>query len=151
MPRESQVSMRLVRGLSGFLSSQFRGIGTHLELRLEPQCSSAVLTWISGFLWSFNRGVRPHFMWRHGTLLSSRDVKGVSGFLSTRHWVLGLSLEVPKGFPLLFMVLVDTRVTVEPMQGNQDHLEWMQTLGSFLMEAQSLAMGSSFQVRPASS
>ena len=56
LPQESQVSVRVVRDLSGFLSSQCRGIGPHLELRLEPQGSSPVLTWISGFQWSFNRG-----------------------------------------------------------------------------------------------
>ena len=65
VPMGSQESFRVVRGLSGFLSSRCRGIGPHLELRLEPQGSSPVLTWISGFLWSFNRGVRPRLVWRH--------------------------------------------------------------------------------------
>ena len=94
LPQESQVSIRVASGLSGFLSSQCRGIGLHLELRPEPQGSSPVLTWISGFLWSFNRGVRPRLVGRHGSPLPSRSVKGVSGFLSSWHKNLGLFLEV---------------------------------------------------------
>ena len=80
--QECPVSMRVARGLSGFLSSWCRDLGPHLELWPEPQCSSPVLLWILGFLWSFNRGVRPRLMWRHASPLSSRGVKGVSGFLS---------------------------------------------------------------------
>ena len=97
LPQESQVSIRVARGLLGFLSSRCRGIGPHLELRPEPQGSSPVLTWISGFLWSFNRGVRPRLVWRHGTPLPSRGVKGVSVFLSSGHRGLGLFLKVPRG------------------------------------------------------
>ena len=96
-PQECQVSIQVVRGLSGFLSSRCRGIGPHPELRLEPQCASSVLTWISGFLWSFNRGVRPRLMWRHGTPLPSQGVKEVSGFLLSGHRILRLFLEVPQG------------------------------------------------------
>ena len=81
-PQESPVSMRVARGLSGFLSSRYRVLGAHLELRWQPQVSSPVLTWISAILWSFNRGVRPRLMWIHASWLSSRVVKGVSGFLS---------------------------------------------------------------------
>ena len=51
-PQERPVSMRVVRGLSGFLSSQCRGLCPHLELRPEPEVSSPVLTWILVFLWS---------------------------------------------------------------------------------------------------
>ena len=54
-PQESPVSMRVARSLSGFLSSQCRVLGPHLELRSEPQASSPVLTWNSEFRWSFNR------------------------------------------------------------------------------------------------
>ena len=85
------------KGALGIPLQLVQGIGPHLELRLEPKCSSSVLTWISGFLWSFNRGVRPHFMWRYGTPLPSRGVKGLSGFLSRQHRVLGLFLEVSPG------------------------------------------------------
>ena len=84
-------------GPLGIPLQSVRGIGPHLELRLEPQGASPVLTWISGFLWSFNRGVRPRLMWRHGTPLPSQGVKEVSGFLSSGHRVLGLFLEVPQG------------------------------------------------------
>ena len=99
LPWEIQVSIPVTRRLSGFLSSRCRGIGPHLELRLEPQGSSPVLTWVSGFLWSFNRGVRPRLVWRHGTLLPSRGVKGLSGFLLSSSWHrdLRLFLEVPRG------------------------------------------------------
>ena len=83
LPQESKVSMRVARCLSGFLSSRYRGLGPHLDLRLEPQGSSPVLTWISGFLWSFHRGIRPRLLWRHGSVLSSRAVKVASGFLSS--------------------------------------------------------------------
>ena len=83
LPQESKVSMRVARCLSGFLSSRYRGLGPHLDLRLEPQGSSPVLTWISGFLWSFHRGVTPHLMWRHGSSLSSRAINVLSGFLSS--------------------------------------------------------------------
>ena len=78
--QESQVSMRLVKGLSGFLSRQCRGLGLHLYLRLEPQGSSPMLTWITGFLWSFNMEVMPRLLRRHGSSLASRAVKIVSGF-----------------------------------------------------------------------
>ena len=83
LSQESPVSVRVERGLSGFLSSRGRGIRPHLELRLELQGSSPVLTWISGYLWIFNRGVRPRLVWRLETLPFSRGVKGVSGFLSS--------------------------------------------------------------------
>ena len=75
LPQGSQVSMRVGRDLSGFLSSWCRGLGPHLELRPEPQVFSPVLTWILGFLWSFHRGVSPRLMWRHASPLSSGAVK----------------------------------------------------------------------------
>ena len=83
LPQGSPVTMPVVRGFSGFLSSWYQVLGPHLELRLEPQASSPVLTWIWGFLWSFHRGVKPRLMWRHKSLLSSRAVTAVSGFLSS--------------------------------------------------------------------
>ena len=36
LPQESPVTMRVARGLSGFLSSQCCDLGPHLELRTEP-------------------------------------------------------------------------------------------------------------------
>ena len=82
-PQESPVSMRVPRGLSGFLCSRRWGQDPHLELRPEPQVSSPVLTCIQGFLWSFDRGVRPRLMWRHASPLSSPAVNVVSGFPSS--------------------------------------------------------------------
>ena len=81
LPQESPVTMPVVRGFSGFLSSWYQVLGPHLELRLEPQASSPVLTWISGILWSFNRGFRPCLVWRHASPLSSRAVTVLSSFL----------------------------------------------------------------------
>ena len=61
----SQESFRVVRGLSGFLSSWYRGLGPHLKWRWETQGSSPVLTWILGFLWRYPWGVSHHLMLRH--------------------------------------------------------------------------------------
>ena len=44
LPQESQVFMRVARGLLGFLSSKCQGLNPHFELRPKPQCSSPVLT-----------------------------------------------------------------------------------------------------------
>ena len=49
----SQESVQVERGLSGFLSSWYRGLGPHLELRRETQGSFPALTGISGPLWRF--------------------------------------------------------------------------------------------------
>ena len=83
LPCESQVSMKVNRGLSGYCYSQYQDIGPYLEMSSETQGSSPVLTWILRFLWSFNRGVRPRLMWRHTSPLSSQAEKVVSGFLSS--------------------------------------------------------------------
>ena len=77
------VSIRVVRGLSEFLSNRCWVLCPHLELRPEPLVSSPVLTRISGFLWSFHRGVTPRLVWRHSSPLSTRAVTIVSGFLSS--------------------------------------------------------------------
>ena len=78
LPQESPVTMPVVRGFSGFLSSRCRDLGSHLELRLEPQSSSSadmdlgvpmqfqqgsqasshLETWNSTFLSRCKRGVR---------------------------------------------------------------------------------------------
>ena len=62
-------------GLSGLHWIWYNGKGPHLELRQEPQSSSAVLTWVSGCVCCFKQGVRSRRVWRHGTLLFSRVVK----------------------------------------------------------------------------
>ena len=69
-PQNSSVSMQVVRGFLGYLSSRFQGRGPHVEFRPEPQDSSPVLKWILGFLWSFHSGLRPHLLWRHASPLS---------------------------------------------------------------------------------
>ena len=53
-PQRIQVSFRVVRGPSGFLSSHCPRIGSCLEFSRETQCSSPVETGISGFLSRFN-------------------------------------------------------------------------------------------------
>lgn len=80
VPRESQVSMRVASGLSGYLLSRCRGIGSHLELRLEPQGSSPADMDLR-FLMEFQQGVRASpgvETWNSVFLLRC---KGMSGFL----------------------------------------------------------------------
>ena len=72
LPQKSPVSMRVARGLSGFIFIPCLVRGPNLELRPQPQTSSFLLTWISGFLWSFHREVRPRLLLRHASPLSSR-------------------------------------------------------------------------------
>ena len=79
LSQESPVSVRVERGLSGFLSSRGRGIRPHLELRLELQGSSPVLTWILGS-YGVSKG--------ESGLVSCGDLElrfllGVSGFQSS--------------------------------------------------------------------
>ena len=61
LPQESQVSMRIARGISGFLSSWCRGLWPHLKLRLEPQASSPVEMGILRKFLSGIKGVRDPF------------------------------------------------------------------------------------------
>ena len=61
--QERSLSMGVVSGLSGLLSSLSRVPSPRLGPRMEPEVSSPVLTWILGFLWSLHRGVRPHLQW----------------------------------------------------------------------------------------
>ena len=81
LPQGSPVTMPVVRGFSGFLSSWYQVLGPHLELQPEPQCSPSNADMDLGFLLNFNRGIRPHLLWRHASSLSSRALKVVSGFL----------------------------------------------------------------------
>ena len=70
--QESPVSMRVGKGLLGYLSSRCRVLSPCLEPKSEPEVSSLVLTWILGFLWSLHRGLRPQLEGRHARPLSSR-------------------------------------------------------------------------------
>ena len=72
----SQESFRVVRGLSGFLSSRCRRLGPHLELRRETPGSSPALAGISESLWGFPWGVRGCLVLGHGTPLPSRGGTG---------------------------------------------------------------------------
>ena len=81
LPHRIQVSFRVARGRSEFLSSWCRGLGPHLKLRRATQDSSPALRGISGFLCRLQWEVRRGFMLGHGTLLPSRVGKGVSGLL----------------------------------------------------------------------
>ena len=81
LPQECPVSMRVVRGLSGFLSSRCQVLDPPVELRQEPKCSPPTPAWILGFLLKFHGKVRHRLVWRHASPLSSRALKVVSGFL----------------------------------------------------------------------
>ena len=61
-PQASQDSFQVARDTSVFLSSRYREIGPHLELRWETQVSSPVATGISGFLLDFIRGIWPRLL-----------------------------------------------------------------------------------------
>ena len=58
--RKGQSPCELLRGLSGFLSRQCRGLRPCVESEPEPEDSSAVLTWILGYFWNLPTGVSPH-------------------------------------------------------------------------------------------
>ena len=85
----SQESVRVARGLLGFLSSWCRGLGLRLELRRETQVSSPALTGISGFLWRFHWRVKRCLVLGHGTPLPSPGGKGVSGSYQVEVGIMG--------------------------------------------------------------
>ena len=62
-PQERPVPMRVLWGLSGFLSRRCRDLRPVVELVPEPEDSSPVLTWILGYFWSLPRGVSPRLEW----------------------------------------------------------------------------------------
>ena len=72
--RKGQSPCQLLRGLSGFLSRQCRGLRPCVELVPEPEDSFPVLTWILGYLWSLPRGVGPRLEWGHARALSFQAV-----------------------------------------------------------------------------
>ena len=63
-PQERPVPMRVLWGLSGFLSRRCWDLRPSVESVLEPEDSSPVLTWILGYFWSLPRGDRP--VWSGG-------------------------------------------------------------------------------------
>ena len=111
--RKGQSPCELLRGLSGFLSSQCWGLRPCVESVSEPEDSSPVLTWILGYFWSLPRGVSPRLEWEHARALSSRAVGAVSRFPSRGSRDQGLSLEAfPRGFPLRLSHRAVPRATV---------------------------------------
>ena len=58
LPQESQVSMQVARGLSGFLLSWFRGLGPHLTLRGETPGFPQVAAGNLGFFSSYDGDLR---------------------------------------------------------------------------------------------
>ena len=147
-PQESPVSIRVVRGLPGFLYSHCWGRSPHLELRPEHQVSSPVPTWISGFLWGFRREVRPRLardMQIHSLLelgkqcqASCRVHIGIGGFLSRCH----RAVTRPSCCESILSV------TVESVQRNQVYLAWNGTSGPFGMVVRFLDFLSTFKLKP---
>ena len=92
------------RGLLGLHWVWCSGGGPHLELRQEPQSSSAFMTSIAGSLQRWNCRVRTHLALRNGTLLASRVVHGVTGHLSSCTWNLRVFLDDALGchWPYVF-------------------------------------------------
>ena len=133
--RKGQSPCELLRGLSGFLSRQCRGLRSCVEWVPEPEDSSPVLTWILGYFWSLPRGVSPRLEWGHARALSSRAVAAVSRFPSCGSRDLWLSLEAfPRGFPTGLSHVPAwcesiLGVKVEAVQGKQVSLEWTETSG----------------------
>ena len=133
--RKGQSPCELLWGLSGFLSSRFRGLRPCVESVTESEHSSPVLTWRLGYFWSLPRGVSPHLEWGHARALSSRSVAEVSRFPSRGSRDLWLSLAAfSRGFPtgLSHVPLWCESVLglkVEAVQGIQVSLEWTENLG----------------------
>ena len=98
--RNGQSPCELLRGLSGFLSRQCRGLRPCVESVPEPEDFSPVLTWNLVYFWSLPRAVSPCLEFGHARALSSRVVAAVSRFPSRGSRDLWLSLEAfPRSFP----------------------------------------------------
>ena len=59
LPQGNPISIRVVRGSWGLLSSHCRANRSHLQLCPETPCSSPVASWILGLHSRFTQGVRP--------------------------------------------------------------------------------------------
>ena len=98
--KKGQSPCEFLRGLTGFISRQCRGLRPCVELMPEPEDSCPVMTWILGYFWSLHRGVRPRLEWGYACANSSRAEAAVSGFPSRGSRDMWLSLEAfPRGFP----------------------------------------------------
>ena len=74
----SPISIRIVRGSWGSLSSHCRANKPHLGLCPETLCSSQVVTGISGLHSRFTQEFRPHLELKQRSQFSSRVVMGIS-------------------------------------------------------------------------
>ena len=59
LPQGNPISIRVVRGSWGLLSSHCRANRSHVQLCPETPCSSPVASWILGLHSRFTWGVRP--------------------------------------------------------------------------------------------
>ena len=75
--QESPISIRVVRGSWGLLSSHCRANRSHLGLCPETPCSSPVATGTSVMHSRFTLGVRPLLELKQRNLLSSRVAMGI--------------------------------------------------------------------------
>ena len=104
-------------------------LGVPLESPQGSQASSPVVTWKSAFLPSFSSSVSLPVELTQGSVAFLRGFPtGLSHVPSCCESILG--------------------VTVETVLGNQVYLEWIGTLGSFVMVARPLAFLLTFEVRP---
>ena len=111
--RKGQSPCELLRGLSGFLSRQCRGLRPCVDSVPEPEDSSPVPTWILGYLWSIPRGVSPRLERGHARAISSQYVAAASRYPSLGSRDLLLSLEAfPGGFPMRLSHRAVPRATV---------------------------------------
>ena len=78
VPQGSPISVPVVRGSWGLLSSHCRANRPHLGFCPETPCSSPVATGISGLHSRFTRGVWPRLEWKQRTPLSSQVATGIS-------------------------------------------------------------------------
>ena len=112
-PQERPVPMRVLWGLSGFLSHRCWDLRPLVESVPDPEDSSPVLTWILGYFWSLARGVSPRLELGHARALSSRAVAAESRFPSRGSRDQGLSLEAfPRVFPTRLSHRAVPRATV---------------------------------------
>ena len=93
LPHESQVSIRVARGLLGFLFSWSRRSSSGVEARTSGFLSSAYMD--LGVPMEFQQGRQASSCVETCKSASSRAVKSMSGFLLNCHRGLSLSLEVP--------------------------------------------------------
>ena len=78
LPQGSPISIRVVRGSWGLLSSNCRTNRPHLGLCPKTPCSSPMATGISGLHSRFTHGLTPRLKLKQRTPLSSRVATSIS-------------------------------------------------------------------------